>query len=223
MQSFRRINLHGLTGRDADADGNHQSDQCETDESADEQTVPFQGSAVPPTVQFGMGKVEIDNQRQRGDDEQQQPTFAEQAGKNHLVSGSMCLVQGYFTLALLGAEPEGTEQAEEDIYEQKCHAGEVVSHLIVLILLEALANILERTDVADEDVADAVLAFAVCFQTGNEILVVFGTDTDTKFKITSVPINLLHHAITVSCLLEVIVANSFQSRSLGAGLGGIAM
>ena len=151
------------------------------------------------------------------------PTFAKQAGKYHSISRSMCLVQGDFAFALLGTEPEGAEQAEEDVHKQEGHASEVVSHLIVLNLLEATADILKRTDVADEHIADAVLTLAVRFQSGNEILVVFGTDTDTKFKITSVPINLLHHAITVSCLLEVIVANSLQGSSQGAGLGGIAM
>ena len=102
----------------------------------------------------------------------------------------MGLVQGDFALALLGAEPESAEQAEEDVHKQERHAGEVVPHFIVLILLEATANILETSDIADKHIADAILALAVCLQSGNEILVVFGTDTDTKFKIASVPINL---------------------------------
>ena len=135
----------------------------------------------------------------------------------------MCLVQGNFAFALLGAEPECAKQAEEDVHEQEGHTGEVVSHLIVLNLLETATDILETSDIADKDIADAVLTLAICFQSGNEILIVFGTDTDAKFKITSVPLNLLYHAITVTCLLEVIVANSLQGSSQGVGLGGIAM
>ena len=73
----------------------------------------------------------------------------------------------------------------------KVKNSKVVSHLIVLILLETAANILETSDIADKHIADAILAFAVCLQSGNEILIVFGADTDAKFKITSVTINLL--------------------------------
>ena len=156
------MNLHGFTGRDADTDSYHQSDEGKADASTDEEAVGFQCRAVSPTVQLGMSQVEVDGKGYRSDDEQQQPSLAEQAGKHHPVGGSMCLVQGDFAFALLGTEPEGAEQAEEDVYEQERHAGKVVSHLIVLVLLEATTNILETSDITDKDIADTVLTFAIC-------------------------------------------------------------
>ena len=41
MQSLCRINLHGLTGRDADTDGNHQGYQQEADGTAKEEATRF--------------------------------------------------------------------------------------------------------------------------------------------------------------------------------------
>ena len=76
MQRLSRFYLHGFAGGDADTDGNHQRYQEEADACTCQQTIPFQCGAVSPTVQFGVGKVEIDGEGYRSDDEQQQPTFA---------------------------------------------------------------------------------------------------------------------------------------------------
>ena len=104
----------------------------------------------------------------------------------------MCLVQGYFALALLGAEPESAEQAEEDVYQQEDYNGCPISYFIILSLLEVLADILERTDVADVDVSYTELLLAIRFQAFDKIHILIGTDTNAEFGI-GVPENLFEH------------------------------
>mgnify|MGYP003508980022 CR=1 FL=1 len=183
MQRLCRFYLHGLASRNADADGYHQGYQQEADDGANQESVPFQVKAVVPCIQLGKRQVEVDNHGQRGDDEQQQPSFAEQAGEHHPVGRTMGLVKGDFALSLLGAEPEGAEQAEEDVHEQEDHSSDCVSHSIVLKLLEIASDVLERTDITDIDVSDAELLFAVRFQAFDEIHVLVGTDTDAEFLV----------------------------------------
>ena len=112
----------------------------------------------------------------------------------------MCLVKGDFALALLSTEPEGAEQAEEDVHEQEYDHGNCVSHSIVLELLVIASDVLERTDITDIDVSDAKLLFAVRFQAFDEIHVLVGTDTDAEFLV------VIHIVLLSKMLREVRAA-----------------
>ena len=127
MQRLRRLHPHRPAGRIPDADDNHQAGEDEGGARTQQQAVPLQRRAVAPRVQLGLGQVEVDKQRGHGDDEQQKQPLAEQAGEHGAVRRPVHLVQGNLAPPLLRAEPEGAQQAEEDVEQEEAHADAAVA------------------------------------------------------------------------------------------------
>ena len=95
----------------------------------------------------------------------------------------MDFVQGNLAPALLRAEPEGAQQAQEDVEQEEAHAHRVVAQLVHLALLEGAADVGEAADIGDVDVADAVLCLAVGLQAGDEVVVHIVLDADAEFAV----------------------------------------
>ena len=130
-------------------------------------------------------------------------------------------MQGNLAPALLRAEPEGAQQAEEDVEQQEAHADAVVAKLVHLSLLVVAADVGEAPYVADIDVADAVLRLAVGLQALDEVAVLVGTDADAQFVVDvyTSPIHAVQffeieqEGAAEAGLLEVVVAHGLERRA----------
>ena len=135
-------------------------------------------------------------------------------------------MQGNLAPTLLRAEPERTEQSQEDVEQQEAHAHNQDTHLAGIALLKTAADILEALDVADVEIAYAELLLAVGLQVLHEVLVPVGTDADTELIISINPIirqqiHIEHHGIAGTCLTDVVVAHILQGGAQTVHLGRI--
>ena len=127
----------------------------------------------------------------------------------------MNLVQGYLAPALLRAEPEGAQQAEENVQHQEGHTRTEELCVTAPRLLETATDVRKAAYVRYVDIADAELFLAVRPQIVYKIAVFISFDTDTQFVEHSDETGMLvqkrsqivAHRVTPFCLLIVVVTH----------------
>ena len=156
-QGFGGLHLHGTAGGNTDTDAYHQGYQDKRGGGTKQQAVPFQCRSVMPGIQFILGKYNVDNDgRYRHKDEEEQ-AFGHKPAKNISVGSSQRLMQGYFGMPLLGTEPEGSQQAQEDVKQEEAHAYDVVTQFVGVGLLVIPADIHKTTYIAAQSSLSALI------------------------------------------------------------------
>src|SRR5574344_1306241 len=138
VQCLSRLDFHRLSGREPDADDNHQC--C--------QKIRYQYSDGKPSclkfrAQSGISNIQIQDSGYDGGSSEEYQSLGDFPYKHIPATAAQCLHQSYLALALLRAEPEGAQYADEDIEHQKRSADHIISHVVHLRTLIVGTDILE--------------------------------------------------------------------------------
>ena len=167
-QNVDGVSTCGLPGGEPDADqDDHQQDEVGEAEG-DAEASALEGKAVVEAGHPSDSQVIVDEDGGQEGYRQQDDGLAHQAQSHIAARSTHCLLQAYLGEPLLGAEPEGAQQAQEDVEEQEAtyHQGHLQGGAV--LCHNFLAQGLVALHAAYEQVAYA--QFPVLYLPANALL-----------------------------------------------------
>ena len=190
MQRLGGLNLHGAAGGIAYAHDNHQRHQQPREHQGEHEARRVEGQSAD-VHQFGHANVQGNNRGGHGGQREQQQAFGYQSHEDAPPRAAHRHAERHLLTAVLRAEPEGADHAQEDVQQQEAQDAELRLDFVDVFQLLDVLKLVEREDVEHVDVAHAVEAVGLGHERLGEAMVGLGRDAHAQLQVGGVLV--LHH------------------------------